>query len=130
MINNNEDISEEYIQTVVIERVIKYIRLNDIIKEKQSEHRKEMKKIKDTKNDTYSNDFINMKQSEHKTETIPLKNARKELEQFLINFLDKVNEEYIQIGSSMLTKKTLTHVRTGMRKYLKYTKCAIRNDIK
>ena len=50
---NNSSIDKEaeaeYIQTVVLDRVVKYIKIDDIIKKKQQEHRKEMKTIKDHK---------------------------------------------------------------------------------
>lgn len=74
----NED-SEEYMKKVVLDRVIKYIKLDDVIKEKQNEHKKEMKKIKEIK---------------------------VQLEQFLIDYLDKVNEEHIQLGNKTTLIKT------------------------
>ena len=73
------EFTDEYINTVVADRVIKYLKLDDLMKEKQAEHKKEIKTIKDTK---------------------------EQLEQFLITYLDKVNEEYIQLGG----KSTLTKV--------------------
>ena len=79
-INNlDESAKKEYVQTVVLERVIKYIKLDDIIKQKQAEHKKEMKAIKDSKD---------------------------KLELFLIDYLDKVDEEYIQIGNKSTLIKT------------------------
>jgi len=76
--NSNEEMNEEYIQTVVLERVIKYIKLDDLIKEKQNEHKKEMKAIKD---------------------------AKEHLEKFLITYLDKIDEEYIQVGKNQHSLK-------------------------
>lgn len=73
---NDDNLSEEYIQTVVVERVVRYINLDNLIKDKQIEHKKEMKVIKDTKD---------------------------QLEQFLIGYLDKVNEEYINLGKNSAT---------------------------
>lgn len=81
---NDDELDEEYVQTVVMERVIKYIKLDDVIKEKQTEHRKEMKTLKDTKDN---------------------------LEQFLIGFLDKINEEYIQLGNKSTLIKTETQTK-------------------
>ena len=79
-INNlDESARKEYIQTVVLERVIKYIKLDDVIKQKQTEHKKEMKAIKDSK---------------------------EKLELFLIDYLDKVDEEYIQLGNKSTLIKT------------------------
>jgi hypothetical protein len=75
----DEQEKKEYIQTVVLDRVIKYIKLDDVIKQKQSEHKKEMKAIKDSK---------------------------EQLEQFLIQYLDKVDEEYIQLGNKSTLIKT------------------------
>jgi hypothetical protein len=85
--NSNEDeMDEDFVQTVVMERVIKYIKLDDVIKEKQNEHKKEMKTLKDTKD---------------------------QLEQFLIGFLDKINEEYIQLGNKSTLIKTETQTKAA-----------------
>ena len=79
----NDDLNDEsrkkYIQTVVLDRVIKYIKIDDIIKKKHEEFKKEMKVIKDSKD---------------------------KLEQFLIEYLDKINEEYIQVGNKSTLIKT------------------------
>lgn len=82
----DEEISEEYIQTTLLDRVIKYIKLDDLIKEKQVEHRKEMKVIKETK---------------------------EQLEQYLIGYLDKVDEEYIQVGNKSTLVKTETRTKAA-----------------
>ena len=84
--NDDEEMDEEFIQTVVMERVIKYIKLDDVIKEKQNEHKKEMKTLKDTKD---------------------------QLEQFLIGFLDKINEEYIQLGNKSTLIKAETQTKAA-----------------
>jgi hypothetical protein len=76
-----EEAKQEYIRTVVLDRVIKYVKLDDVIKKKQTDHRKEMKIIKESK---------------------------EKMEQFLINYLDKTNEEYIQIGNKAQLIKTQT----------------------
>jgi hypothetical protein len=78
-VDGDDEFTDEYINTVVADRVIKYLKLDDLMKDKQTEHKKELKTIKD---------------------------AKDQLEQFLIGYLDKVNEEYIQLGS----KSTLTKV--------------------
>lgn len=83
---NEEEMDEEFVQTVVMERVLKYIKLDDVIKEKQNEHKKEMKTLKDTKD---------------------------QLEQFLISFLDKINEEYIQLGNKSTLIKTETQTKAA-----------------
>lgn len=82
--DQDEELSEEYIQTVLLDKVYKYIKLDDVIKEKQSEHRKEMKVIKE---------------------------AKEQLEQYLIGYLDKVDEEYIQIGNKSTLVKTETKTK-------------------
>lgn len=75
----DEEEKKKYIETVVLDRVIKYIKLDDVIKQKQNEHKKEMKAIKDSK---------------------------EQLEHFLIGYLDKVDEEYIQLGNKSTLIKT------------------------
>jgi len=74
-----KDANEEYIKTVVCGRIIDYIKLDDVIKQKQKEFTKEMKHIKDTKN---------------------------KLEKYLIGYLDKVNEEEFGIGENTRLVKT------------------------
>lgn len=84
--NIDEDAHDEYVQTVVIDRIVKYIKLDDIIKQKQEEHKKELKFIKDTK---------------------------AQLEQFLIDYLDKKDEEYIKLGTSSTLVKTETKTKAA-----------------
>lgn len=74
--NKSED-DDEFVKTVVVERVVKYLKLDDVIKEKQAEHRKEMKVIKD---------------------------AKDQLETFLIEYLDKINQDYIECKGSQLVR--------------------------
>jgi hypothetical protein len=78
----------EYIQTVVLDRVVKYIKIDDIIKQKQQEHKKEMKTIKDHKD---------------------------KLEQFLIEYLDKIDQEYIQVGDKGTLTKTETRTKSAIK---------------
>jgi hypothetical protein len=74
----DEEAKEEYIKTVVLDKVINYIKIDDIIKNKQIEFKKEM---------------------------LPVKKMKQDIEKFLVNYLDKVEEEYIIIGDdSKLTK--------------------------
>ncbi len=81
----NQDETDEYIKKVVLDRVVKYLKFDDIIKEKQTKHRIEMKKIKETKD---------------------------KLEQYLIEYLDKVNEDNIQIGNKTTLIKTETQTKS------------------
>jgi len=78
----------EYIQTVVLDRVVKYIKIDDIIKQKQQEHKKEMKTIKDHKD---------------------------KLEQFLIDYLDKIDQEYIQVGDKGTLTKTESRTKSSIK---------------
>jgi hypothetical protein len=82
--DNEDENSEEFIQNVVLERVIKYIKLDDLIKDKQAEHKKELKAIKD---------------------------AKDQLEKFLIEYLDKIDEEYIKVGNKSTLVKTQTQTK-------------------
>jgi hypothetical protein len=63
----------EYIENVVMEQVIKFIKTDDLIRKKNKEHREQMKVLKKDKTD---------------------------MESFLINFLDKNNEKNIIIENS------------------------------
>jgi hypothetical protein len=76
---NDEAVQKEYVQTVVLDGIIKYIKIDDIIKKKQAAYKKEMKTIKDSKD---------------------------QLEQFLLGYLDKIGEEYIHINNKGTLMKT------------------------
>lgn len=76
---------QEYVQNVVLDRVIKYIKIDDLIKKKNDEHRKNMKIIK---------------------------NSKDKLEDFLINYLSKINEEYFIIGNTDILSKIKTEKKS------------------
>lgn len=86
--NNNDNIDadarNEYAQKVVCERVVKYIMFDDLLKKKQAEHRKEVKTIKE---------------------------AKEKLEQYLVTYLDKVDEEFIKMNNGG-TKLVKTETKT------------------
>ena len=84
--NIDEEAQTEYVKTVVFDYVIKYIKIDDIIKKKQNEHKKEMKAIKDTKD---------------------------QLETFLLNYLEKVNEEYVELANKSKLTKTETTTKSA-----------------
>ena len=74
-----DDAKEEYVKTVVMDRIIKYIKLDDIIKEKEAEFRSEIKE---------------------------LKQGKIKLEEFIISYLDKINEDFVLVGKqNRLTKQ-------------------------
>lgn len=77
--NIDEEAREEYIKTVVLDKVINYMKIDDIIKNRQIEFKKEMR---------------------------PIKKMKDEVEKFLINYLDKVDEEYIVVGDDNKLTKT------------------------
>lgn len=80
----DKEAKEEYVKTVVLDSVIKYIKIDDIIKKKQNEHKKEL---------------------------VPIKESKIKLESFLINYLDKIDEEFIMVG----TKNTLTKTEVSKK---------------
>lgn len=80
--SDNADMDKEaetnYVKDIVADRIIRYIKIDDLIKKKEEEHRTYMKTIKE---------------------------GRTKLEQFIIGYLDKIDEEYVQIGKqNKLTK--------------------------
>ena len=84
--NIDEEAQTEYVKNVVFDYVIKYIKIDDIIKKKQNEHKKEMKAIKDTKD---------------------------QLETFLLNYLEKVNQEYVELANKSKLTKTETTTKSA-----------------
>jgi hypothetical protein len=67
----DEEAKESYLQNDVFEAIVKYMEADDIIHEKESEHRDEI---------------------------APLKKQRSSLEVFLIDYLDHIDQEFIKIG--------------------------------
>lgn len=80
----DEKTKQEYIKTVVYDRILKYLKIDDVIKKKNEEFREEMKTIKQLKD---------------------------KLERFLIDYLDKIEQEYIQIETKQTTL-TKTEVKS------------------
>lgn len=77
-INILNDAKHEYAKNIIADRILKYIKLDDIMKRKEKEHRAEIKTIRETKT---------------------------ELEEYIINYLDEVQEEYLIVGKqNKLTK--------------------------
>ncbi len=70
---------QEYAKNIVADRILKYIKLDDIMKRKEKEHRAEIKTIKETKS---------------------------ELEEYIIGYLDEIQQEYLVVGKqNKLTKQ-------------------------
>jgi len=77
--NMDEDARNNYARTVIADKVIKYMKIDDLIKQKQDEHKKEIKQMKE---------------------------GKESLEKFLIEYLDKINEECINVGKKASLIKT------------------------
>lgn len=84
----DEEAREEYMRTTVSEYVIKYLKVDSMMKKKQDEHKQEIK---------------------------PIKDAKDKLENFLIGYLDKINEEYFQIGNKNTLVKTKTETKAAIK---------------
>lgn len=61
---------EKYINDVVCDKIIKYVKVEKILKDKKDEYNEEIK---------------------------PIKDCKKELEEFLLSYLDEINQEYINL---------------------------------
>lgn len=71
---------EKFFKTELMEKIIKYIKIDDTIKDKQKELRLQMKALKEQKLD---------------------------MEKYIISYLDAINEDYVNIeGTAKLTKTT------------------------
>jgi len=76
----DKEAEDNYVKEVVMDRIIKYIKIDDLIKKKEEEHRSYMKTIKE---------------------------GRTKLEQFIIGYLDRIDEEYVQLGKQNKLTKTV-----------------------
>ena len=82
--NNGENdniekiVHQEYLENVVVDRIINYIKMDDIIKQKKKAFSDEMKAIKKSK---------------------------EQLEKYLISYLDDINEDTINIGKKATLNK-------------------------
>lgn len=74
---DDKKVHEEFIKTVLVDKVSKYIKLDNIIKEKQEKLKLELKKIKD---------------------------AKEQMEEYIISYLDKNDAEFLGIGNEKLIK--------------------------
>ena len=74
---DDKKVHEEFVKTVLVDKVSKYIKLDNIIKEKQDKLKTELKKIKD---------------------------AKEQMEEYIISYLDKNDAEFLGIGNEKLIK--------------------------
>lgn len=77
---DNNKTSDKEDTFLVIEKVIKYIELRKIIKEERKEYKNKMKSYKEASN---------------------------KMEEFLLDYLDKINEDYFQVGNKSRFVKTV-----------------------
>jgi hypothetical protein len=74
---DDKKVHEEFVKTVLVDKVSKYIKLDNIIKEKQDKLKTELKKIKD---------------------------AKEQMEEYIISYLDKNDAEFLGLGNEKLIK--------------------------
>jgi microtubule-associated protein 1 len=74
---DDKKVHEEFVKNVLVDKVSKYIKLDNIIKEKQDKLKTELKKIKD---------------------------AKEQMEEYIISYLDKNDAEFLGIGNEKLIK--------------------------
>ena len=89
--NNNTiamEAREEYIKTTVTDNVIKFLKIDNILKKKQDEYKEEIK---------------------------PIKEAKNKLENFLIDYLDNIKEDYFQIGKNDTLMKTVISTKSAIK---------------
>lgn len=74
----DEEAKQSYLENDVFDAIVQFMKTDDIIKEKETMHREEV---------------------------APLKKHRTDLEMFLIDYLDKIDQEFIKVGEkTQLTK--------------------------
>ena len=84
----NDEISQrgkdKFFKTELMEKIIKYIKIDDSIKDKQKEVREQMK---------------------------VLKNQKEEMEKYIITYLESINEEYVNIDGAAKLTRTITNTK-------------------
>jgi len=84
----NDEISlrgkDKFFKTELMEKIIKYIKIDDSIKDKQKEVREQMK---------------------------VLKNQKEEMEKYIITYLESINEEYVNIDGAAKLTRTITNTK-------------------
>jgi hypothetical protein len=85
---NSDCDDEKRIKTQFAENVIKYLKTDDIIKEKQKEHRIMMKNLKEKK---------------------------KKSEDYILNYLEKMEETFVNIGTSSKLVKNKTETKSTIK---------------
>lgn len=88
----NDEISqkgkEKFFKTELMEKIIKYIKIDDSIREKQKEVKDQMKS---------------------------LKSQKEEMEKYIISYLETINEEYVKIGESAKLTKTVLQTKGAIK---------------
>jgi len=88
----NDEISqkgkEKFFKTELMEKIIKYIKIDDSIKDKQKEVRDQMK---------------------------VLKTQKEEMEKYIISYLETINEEYVKIGESAKLTRTVSQTKGAIK---------------
>jgi len=79
-----KEAESEYVKEVVMDRIIKYIKIDDLIKKKDTEHKTEMKTIKESKT---------------------------KLEKFIMAYLDKIEQEFVVLGKNNKLTKTIVETK-------------------
>ena len=84
----NDEISqkgkEKFFKTELMEKIIKYIKIDDSIKEKQKEARDQMK---------------------------VLKTKKEEMEKYILLYLESINEEYVKVGDATKLTKIVSNTK-------------------
>ena len=88
----NDEISqkgkEKFFKTELMEKILKYIKIDDSMKEKQKEVRDQMK---------------------------VLKTQKEEMEKYIISYLETINEEYVKIGESAKLTRTVSQTKGAIK---------------
>jgi hypothetical protein len=88
----NDEISqrgkEKFFKSELMEKIIKYIKIDDSIKDKQKEVREQMK---------------------------VLKTQKEEMEKYIITYLESINEEYVKLGETGKLTKTVSQTKGAIK---------------
>ena len=79
---------DKFFKTELMEKIIKYIKIDDSMKEKQKEIREQMK---------------------------VLKTQKTEMEKYIISYLESINEEYVKLGEAAKLTKTVSRTKGAIK---------------
>jgi hypothetical protein len=138
---------EKFFKTELMEKIIKYIKIDDTIKEKQKEIRDQVKCLKEQKNDmegyiikyleNINQEFVNIENTAKLTKTTSITKGAIKLDNMSTSLVDTIKKQNINLDTKKISElvdsflETVDKNRpTKTKTYIKRTKSAANKSIR